>query len=150
MPSQAKPAKIASSLTQVASIEFVTHSEPARGHLTVLQYPQSIPFPIERIFYIRGIPDGSARGAHAHYDTEQVLIAVAGSFSLDVTDGQSLKTFELRTASRGVYIPTMMWVSMRDFSGDAVCLVLASAIYEPTDYIRDWDRYKDAIKSVVQ
>jgi dTDP-4-dehydrorhamnose 3,5-epimerase-like enzyme len=147
MHSHSKPTPSLGGLNTVAAMEFATHSEPLRGDLTVLQHRQNIPFPIARIFYIYGTPPGCARGAHAHYDTEQVLIAIAGSFSLDVTDSQESKTFAMTAASRGVYIPAMMWVEMRDFSPGAVCLVLASTAYDPADYIRDWDRYVAATRA---
>ncbi|GAC1663998.1 MAG: FdtA/QdtA family cupin domain-containing protein [Candidatus Acidiferrum sp.] len=141
-----KPTRVQSGFNQVAELEFATHSETLRGHLTVLQYKQNIPFPIARLFYIHGTPTGCARGAHAHYDTEQLLIAIAGTFLLEVTDGHESKTFTMCNAAKGVYIPAMTWVAMHDFSPGTVCLVLASTVYDPKDYIRDWEIYVAATR----
>jgi dTDP-4-dehydrorhamnose 3,5-epimerase-like enzyme len=136
-----------SRLEKVAALDFTTHSEPKRGHLTVLQFKQNLPFSIARIFYIFGTPKNTERGSHAHRETEQVLIAVSGSFSLDVSDGQQTKTYELDMPARGVYVPPMIWARMYNFSEDAVCLVLASTPYDPPEYIRDWEEYLSAIRA---
>ena len=134
-----------SRLEKVAALDFTTHSEAERGLLTVLQFKQNLPFSIARIFYIYGTPKDTERGSHAHRETAQVLIAVSGSFSLDVSDGQQTKTYELDNPARGVHVPTMIWARMYNFSEDAVCLVLASTPYDPADYIRDWEEYVSAI-----
>jgi dTDP-4-dehydrorhamnose 3,5-epimerase-like enzyme len=135
-----------SRLEKVMALEFTTHSEPKRGQLTVLQFKQNLPFSIARIFYIYGTPKNTERGSHAHRETEQVLIAVSGSFSLDLSDGQQTETYELDMPARGVYIPTMIWARMRNFSENAVCLVLASTPYDPADYIRDWEEYESEVR----
>lgn len=138
--------KHVSRLERVAALEFATHSESKRGHLTVLQFKQNIPFPIARIFYIYGTPKDCERGAHAHRETEQVFIAISGSFSLDVRDAQQAKTYELDMPTHGVYVPPMIWARMYNFREDAVCLVLASTPYDHADYIRDWNEYVSAVR----
>ncbi len=132
-------------LEQVAAISLATHTETARGKLTVVQSAQDIPFSIARIFYIYDTPSGCERGAHAHRKTEQVFIAIAGSFSLDVTDSCRSETYAMNEPNCAVYVPAMIWARVYNFSKDAVCLVLASAPYDPADYIRDWNEYVSAV-----
>lgn len=136
-----------SRLEKVAALHFTTHSEDKRGHLTVLQFKQSLPFSIARIFYIYGTPKDTERGSHAHRETEQVLIAISGSFSLVVSDGRQTKTYELDNPAQGVYIPPMIWARMYNFSEGAICLVLASTPYDPPEYIRDWEEYLSAVRA---
>lgn len=128
-------------LEKVISIDLPSYPEPDRGTLTVIESGHSIPFPIARIFYMYGLGDDCERGAHAHRESEQVFIAVSGSFTLSVTDGHQTKTFAMKEPNRAVYVPPMIWARVYDFSDDAVCLVLTDSPYEPADYIRDWDAF---------
>ena len=137
-------------LKRVAWIELPTFSDPARGNLTVIESKQGIPFAIARVFFIRGVPKDCERGAHAHRRTEQLLIAIAGSFFLDLTNASQDRTFRLREPHRAIYVPPMIWARLRDFSTGAVCLVLASAPYDPTDYIRDWREYVSTVANSSQ
>jgi hypothetical protein len=111
-----------------------------RGVLTFVGHDE-IPFSIARIFYVRGVPGGVDRGGHAHRVTEQFVIALAGCFSLELTDGVAKRSFRLESAERGVYVPPMIWDRLHDFSPGAVCLVLASTQYAEADYIRDWNEF---------
>jgi dTDP-4-dehydrorhamnose 3,5-epimerase-like enzyme len=133
--------KTANHLERVAAIDLATYSDPARGSLTVVESLQHIPFSIARIFYMYGVPHDCERGAHAHRETEQVFIAVSGSFSLEVSNPCQRKNFAMSEPHRAVYVPPLFWARVYNFSGDAVCLVLTSALYDSTDYIRDWDEY---------
>ena len=118
----------------------LTRKKDGRGSLTIVGHDE-IPFSIARIFYVRGVPDGIERGGHAHHVTEQFVIAVSGCFTLELTDGQSKRSFELDSPDRGVYVPPMIWDRLHHFSRDAVCLVLASTQYAASDYIRDWSEF---------
>jgi len=129
----------------VASINLPTYPEPARGTLTVVESGHSIPFSIARIFYIYGLRNDCERGAHAHRETEQVFIAVSGSFSLSVTNAHQTQTYAIKEPSRAVYVPPMIWARLYNFSDDAVCLVLASSPYNPADYIHDWNEFVLAV-----
>ena len=134
-------AKTKISLEKVVSIELATFSEESRGNLTVVQSTDDIPFSIARIFYLYGVRNDSERGAHAHREAEQAIIAISGSFSLEVTNGRQSKTYAMNKPNRAMYVPPMIWARVRNFSADAVCLVLTSAPYDPADYIRDWNEY---------
>jgi dTDP-4-dehydrorhamnose 3,5-epimerase-like enzyme len=116
-----------------------------RGSLTVVESGQGIPFAIARIFYIYGATRDCERGAHAHYDTQQAFVAIRGRFSLELTDGHRSQKYVLDRPDRVLYVPPMIWARLYDFSDDAVCLVLASSLYDPDDYIREWDDYLVAL-----
>ena len=144
----AKETKAVADLSKLALINLKTLSDPARGSLTAVQSGQDIPFSISRIFYIYGLPNHCERGAHAHRQAQQVFIAVSGSFSLDVTNVRDRRTYTMEDPKRAVYVPPMIWARVCDFSSDAVCLVLTNTVYDPTDYIRDWDEYVSAIEKL--
>jgi hypothetical protein len=133
--------KAANHIEKVEVIDLVTFFEPARGSLTVVESQQHIPFSIARIFYMYGVPNNGERGAHAHRETEQVFIAMSGSFTLEVRNTRERKTFSMSEPHRAVYVPPLLWARVYNFSRDSVCLVLTSARYDSTDYIRDWDEY---------
>lgn len=132
-------------LQRVAWADLATYSTPVRGNLTVVQSGQGIPFAIARIFYIYGATPDCERGAHAHFDTQQAFVAIRGSFSMELTDGEQTRSFALDRPDRVLYVPPMIWARLHDFSSDAVCLVLASSLYDPADYIREWDDYMVAL-----
>jgi hypothetical protein len=132
-------------LQRVAWNDLATHSTPVRGSLTVIQSGQGSPFAIARIFYIYGATKDCERGAHAHYDTQQAFVAIKGSFSLELTDGDQSQTYVLEKPDRALYVPPMIWARLYDFSDDAICLVLASSLYDPADYIREWEDYLAAL-----
>lgn len=112
-----------------------------RGKLVVAEGEIDIPFSIKRVFYIYGSDDSVVRGQHANRDSEFVLINVAGSSKVMITDGASREVVELNRPMEGVYIPKMIWKEMYDFSADSVLLVLASTHYDGNEYIRDFQQY---------
>lgn len=116
-----------------------------RGKLVVIEGSQDIPFDIKRVFYIYGSDSEVIRGQHANRDSEFVLINVAGTSKVRITDGEEEFIVELNKPMMGVYIPKMVWKDMYDFSEDSVLLVLASTHYDGKEYIRD---YNDYIKEV--
>ena len=144
----AKETRAVADLNKVVLINLTTFSDPARGNLTVVQSEQDIPFSIARIFYIYGSPKQCERGAHAHRQAEQVFIAVSGSFWLDVTNVHDRRTYTIKDPNRAVYVPPMIWARVYNFSSDAVCLVLTNTVYDPTDYIRDWDEYVSTVEKL--
>jgi oxalate decarboxylase/phosphoglucose isomerase-like protein (cupin superfamily) len=118
-----------------------------RGNLTFIQnLDGSFPFSINRIFYMYDIPSGSYRGAHAHKNLEQFIIAISGSFELITETSEGKKSFFLNNPHEGVYIPSMTWQYLQNFSSGAVCLVLASDVYKEDDYIRDYDIFKKLLE----
>lgn len=112
-----------------------------RGKLVVIEGGESIPFDIKRVFYIYGSDKDVIRGQHANRESEFVLINVAGTSKVRITDGREEKIVELNHPGEGVYIPKMIWKDMYDFSMDSVLLVLANTHYNSKEYIRNYDEY---------
>ena len=112
-----------------------------RGNLTFVEGGNHIPFDIQRIYYLYDVPGGSERGAHAHKDLQQLIIAMSGSFDVILDDGSQKKRFNLSRSYYGLYVCPMIWRELVNFSSGAVCLVLASNLYDEDDYYRDYDEY---------
>jgi hypothetical protein len=112
-----------------------------RGSLTFLQSGQPLPFDIERVYYLYDVPGGAERGAHAHKNLHQFIIAISGSFDVILDDGRDSKRFHLNRPYFGLYVCPMMWRMLDNFSSGSVCLVMASAKYDESDYIRDKDKF---------
>lgn len=111
------------------------------GHITAVHNSIDVPFDVKRVFYIYDIPAGEDRGAHAHKDCHQFLIAASGSFEVFVNDGTHCKTLFLNQPFMGLHIPPGIWAQEQNFSSGSICLVLASHLYDESDYIRDYDEY---------
>lgn len=119
-----------------------------RGHLVIVEGNQDIPFDIKRVFYIYGSDHDVVRGQHANYDTEFVLINVAGTSKVRVTDGENEKIFSLDRPHTGIYLPKLIWKDMYDFSEDSVLLCLASEHYNAKEYIRNYDEYLEVMRGL--
>ena len=113
-----------------------------RGKLVVVEGTRDIPFDIQRVFYIYGSDNEVVRGQHANRESEFVLINVGGTSKVRIDNGHSEAIVELNKPMMGLYIPTMVWKDMYDFSEDSILLVLASTHYDGTEYIRDYEEYK--------
>lgn len=113
-----------------------------RGKLVVVEGARDIPFKIERVFYMYGSDSEVVRGQHANRESEFVLINVGGTSKVRIDNGHSEAIIELNKPMMGLYIPTMVWKDMYDFSKDSILLVLASTHYDGTEYIRDYEEYK--------
>lgn len=111
------------------------------GNLTSIQNSIEIPFDVKRIFYLYDIPGGKDRGAHAHIECHQFLIAGSGSFDVLLDDGKSKKLVTLNQPYRGLHIPPGIWASEVNFSSGSICLVLASHNYDEKDYIREYSEF---------
>ena len=112
-----------------------------RGNLTFIEQKRHVPFDISRVYYLYDVPGGESRGGHAHKKLQQFIIAASGSFSVITNDGQKEQRFFLNRSYYGLYIPTMIWRELDNFSSGSVCLVLASELYDQDDYIRDFDAF---------
>lgn len=112
------------------------------GNITPITELENVPFEIQRVFYLYDIPGGENRGAHAHKECHQFLIAASGSFEIFMDDGINKKTVSLNRPYFGLHIPPGIWAAEQGFSSGAICLVLASHKYDETDYIRDYTQYK--------
>lgn len=118
----------------------------ARGKLVVIEGGQAVPFEIARVFYMYGSDPTVIRGEHANRESEFVLINVAGSSKVRITDSREEFVVELNRPMMGVYIPKMIWKDMYDFSEDSVLLVLANTHYNGAEYIRDFEQYKQIMR----
>lgn len=133
-------------IDKVKMLEFPQNGDE-RGHLVIVEGEKDIPFAIKRAFYIYGSDKDVVRGQHANRRTEFVLINVAGKSKVKIKDGEGNEIiFCLNRPHTGLYIPTMVWKDMYDFSEDSVLLCLASEHYDPTEYIRDYDEYVKEIR----
>lgn len=115
------------------------------GNITAVENNIEIPFDIKRIFYLYDIPGGEDRGAHAHKECHQFLVAASGSFEVQLDDGKIKKTVSLNQPFIGLHIPPGIWASEVNFSSGAICLVLASHKYDEEDYIRNYKEFLDGI-----
>jgi uncharacterized protein YcfL len=111
------------------------------GNITVIENNVQIPFKIKRIFYLYDVPGGESRGAHAHYNCHQFLIAASGSFEVSLDDGKTQRIVQLNRPYLGLHIPPGIWASEINFSSGSICLVLASELYSTNDYIRDYNQF---------
>lgn len=111
------------------------------GHITAVNNSAEIPFEVRRVFYLYDIPAGSSRGAHAHKQCHQFLIAASGAFEVLLDDGRTQRVVNLNRPTQGLHIPPGIWASEINFSAGAICLVLASHKYDEKDYIRKYDEF---------
>ena len=118
-------------------IELPKVSDP-RGNLTFIEGGEHIPFDIQRVYYLYDVPGGSERGGHAHKNLQQLIVAMSGSFDVILDDGVEKKRFHLNRSYYGLYVTTMVWRELDNFSSGSVSMVLASNKYTEDDYIRDY------------
>jgi hypothetical protein len=115
--------------------------EDNRGNITVVEGLKNLPFDVKRVFYLYDIPAGESRGAHAHKECHQLLIAATGSFEVMLDDGINKKIVSLNRPFYGVHIPPGIWAHELNFSAGSICLVLTSHKYTADDYIREYKEY---------
>jgi dTDP-4-dehydrorhamnose 3,5-epimerase-like enzyme len=118
----------------------------ARGNLTFVEGGQHIPFEIKRTYYLYDVPGGAERGGHAHKGLHQLIIAISGAFDIVLDDGRQKKRYHLNRSYFGLYVCPMIWREMDNFSSGAVCLVLASNLYDEADYYRNYKEFITANK----
>lgn len=120
-------------------VELSQHHSDRKGNISVVENGKTVPFDVKRTYYLYDIPGGEERGAHAHKELHQLIIAASGSFDVTLNDGNVKRTFMLNRPYQGLYVVPGMWRELNNFSSGAVCLVLASDVYDEKDYIRDYD-----------
>lgn len=123
------------------SIIELPRIENRAGNITPIHPNINVPFEIKRVFYSFDIPGGEARGAHAHKECHQFLIAASGSFEVVLDDGINKRTISLSRPFFGLHIPPGIWAAEQNFSSGSICLVLASQGYDEQDYIRNYENY---------
>lgn len=125
---------------QIKKYMFPSHGDD-RGQLVALEEFKDIPFDIKRVYYIYDTKEGVRRGFHAHKNLEQILVCVSGSCKIMLDNGTEKEDVLLDNPCEGLYISNDIWREMYDFSPDAVLLVLASEMYDESDYIRDYEDF---------
>ena len=131
-----------SPLSRVRLLDIPTIGDE-RGALSVVEAGRTVPFPIRRVFYMHHMT--AERGGHAHRDTDQCVVCVAGSLRLDLTDGRDTVSHRLDDPAKGLFVPAMVFLDIRDISADAVCLVLASTHYDMSRSIRSYEAFLEAL-----
>ena len=114
-----------------------------KGNISVVENCDTVPFKVQRTYYLYDVPGGEARGGHAHRELSQLIIAASGSFTVTLDDGNVKRTFLLNRPYQGLLVTPGIWRTLDDFSSGSVCLVLASHKYDEADYIRDYQDFLD-------
>jgi dTDP-4-dehydrorhamnose 3,5-epimerase-like enzyme len=128
------------SIIEIPKIEDVH----GRGNLAVIE-KDTFPFQIKRVYYLYDVPSDAYRGGHAHKEVYELLIPLSGSFEVLLDDGKTKQKVMLNKPNRGLLIPTSVWRELDNFSSGAVCLVLASDVFDEDDYIRDYNAFIDSV-----
>ena len=131
---------------QVIKYVFQPHGDE-RGQLVALEEFKDIPFHIKRVYYMYDTGEGVVRGFHAHKSLQQILVCIHGSCKIKLDNGKEKKIITLDKPCEGLYVSHAIWREMFDFSPDAVLMVLASELYDETDYIRNYDEFLAYVKN---
>ena len=129
-------------LDQVRLIDLPKIADP-RGNLTFIEGTRHLPFEIRRVFYLYDVPGGESRAGHANKTLQEFLVAASGSFDVVLDDGREKRTWSLRRSYYGLYVPSMIWRELENFSTGSVCLVLCSDYFDESDYYRDYEEYRE-------
>lgn len=129
----------------ITFIDFLQHCSEY-GELSIIEEERTVPFSIKRVYYISKVPENTRRGFHAHKTLQQVLVCVQGSCKIMLDDGKEKMDISMTQSGKGLLIDSCIWREMYDFTEDAVLLVLASAYYDESDYIRDYDTFLRRLK----
>lgn len=122
-------------------VELDKHHSDRKGNISVVENGTSLPFDVKRVYFLYDVPGGESRGSHAHRNLEQLIVAASGSFKVTLDDGQVKQSFFLNRPYIGLIVRPGMWRDLEDFSSGAVCMVLASDLYDSEDYIRDYSEF---------
>lgn len=138
-----EPAAVAKERVTVPHVSLIELPlvQDLRGDLTFGEVGKQLPFVPRRMFTVFGVPSREIRGEHAHRECHQLLVCTAGSVSVMVDDGRTRDTVVLDRPNRALHIPPMVWASQYNYSADAVLVVLASDVYEPGDYVREYGEF---------
>ena len=129
------------SIFDCSLIELDRHHSQRKGDISVVENGITVPFDTKRVYYLYDVPGGVSRGGHAHKELKQLIVAASGSFTVTLDDGKVKRSFMLNRPYIGLYVVPGIWRVLDDFSSGSVCLVLASELYDPGDYIRDYDDF---------
>lgn len=135
-----------SSVFDCTMIELDKHHSEQKGNLTVVENGLDLPFDVKRAYYLYDVPGGECRGAHAHKELRQLIVAASGSFTVVLDDGKVKRSFFLNRPYQGLLIPPGIWRDLVDFSSGSVLLCLASDVYKVEDYVRDYNDFEELKK----
>ena len=116
--------------------------EDPRGNLSFIEQWRQVPFEIQRTYWIYDVPGGKDRGSHAYKENEELIVALSGSFDVELDDSKQKRVFSLNRSYNGLFVPKGLWRTMQNFSTNSLALVLASTMYNENDYIRDYQTFK--------
>jgi oxalate decarboxylase/phosphoglucose isomerase-like protein (cupin superfamily) len=119
--------------------------EDCRGNLSFIEEDTNLPFKIRRIYWIYDVPGGEHRGGHAFRETEELIVALSGSFDVVLHDGNEEYRFSLNRSYYGIYVPKLCWRKLENFSTNSLALILSSTIYSENDYIRNFEDFKKLV-----
>lgn len=131
------------SVSDCGIIELDRHHSQRKGDISVVENGKEVPFDVKRIYYLYDVPGGADRGGHAHKELYQLIIAASGSFTVTLDDGTNKKAFTLNRPYQGLLVKPGIWRTLSDFSGGSICVVLASELYNPDDYIREYSDFEE-------
>lgn len=128
--------------SEKATIIQLAKIEDPRGNLSIIEQCRDIPFEIRRVHWIYDVPGGKDRGGHAYKLTQEFIVALSGSFDVEIDDGTAKETFHLNRSYYGLYVPEGWWRRMTNFSTNSVALVLSSTDFAEEDYLLDYEEFK--------
>lgn len=128
------------SLDDCKIISLPKISDP-RGNLTFIEGNNHIPFDIKRVYYLYDVPGGAERGGHAHKELHEFIISMSGSCDVILNNGQEKRRIHLNRSYSGLYVSPMVWRELDNFSSGSVLMVLASNVYDESDYYRNYDEF---------
>lgn len=126
-------------------LDKLKHVSDLRGEINVCDIEKDIPFDVKRVFWVYNVPSHDVRGEHVHKVLEEYCICVKGSVSVVVDDGVNREEFVLDSPSKGLYLPPKVWRTLYKYTSDAALLVFASHEYDPDDYIRSYEKFKEMV-----
>ena len=112
-----------------------------RGGLSFAEAERHVPFSIRRVFWIYGVPDGAVRGGHAHWTCAELIVPVAGAFTMVIDDGRERREIRMDSPDNGILVEPGVWCELRDFAPGSVLVVMASQAYDATGYVHDYAQY---------
>lgn len=114
-----------------------------RGNLSIIEQFKNVPFEIRRVYWIYDVPGGESRGGHAYKENQELIVALSGSFDVEIDDAEEIKVFHLNRSYYGLYVPKGMWRKLSNFSTNSLALVLSSTDYSKEDYIMEYEKFKE-------
>lgn len=113
-----------------------------RGNLSFIEGENHIPFEIKRVYWIYDVPGGEHRGGHAFREQSEFIVALSGSFDIEIDNGKYIETYRMNRSYYGLFVPKGLWRKMKNFSTNSLALVIASTVFNASDYIRDYKEFK--------